>query len=697
MSKEAAVDTYRKFSSIPSIKFAHIDKRTNLIHTTWSRTEATALEALQFRTIHNASDLTSTASFKVSNEKWNVPSHTQKLTAVLSQLKGEAADVKQYIELWSCSNLEKKIAVENLEEHGQIYEDDGVFGVLAWSPSEHKLLYVAEKKTPKSKSYFSEAKAEATDKAVEGTSFEYKEDWGELLMEKYQPMACVLDLDNKKVTVIDWLPENMSYGQAVWGGDDDTVFVIGWNNDPYKIGLIYCPIRKNTLFRVNLKDKTYITIQTTTGPNDNKKEAMCVWSPVVSRQGRKLVYLDNPLGGPHRHTSRLVVIDVATSLSKQPVDSLCCIPDLHCDRIVGSAWCSDERRIVLSTLCRTRREIIVVDTHLHTYSKISKDGEVGSWELLHVSDDGHVLASCSAPNLPPHLVMGKLGVVGEEGRIEWVRVTQPSELCSPSSLSFSVHSITPPEKDHDYDYILLEPKPKTKKKFPLLVYNHGGPHSAFTEAFSSKLASYCHLGYAILLTNYRGSLGYGEGSIKSLLGKVGVQDVQDIQAAIEDGLKKGWVDGGRMGVVGGSHGGFLTAHCIGQYPDMFKVAIALNPVINFSNMLGVSDIPDWIYTELGFPFDWSQTVPEEMLALQASRSPFAHVKKMKTPLLLAVGTKDRRVPNSQAMQLYHSLKALNKDVKMYVYTKSSHPLSEPETDSDLFVNMVLWISQHINA
>lgn len=167
------------------------------------------------------------------------------------------------------------------------------------------------------------------------------------------------------------------------------------------------------------------------------------------------------------------------------------------------------------------------------------------------------------------------------------------------------------------------------------------------------------LGYAILLVNYRGSVGAGQDSVDFLLGKVGQSDVADCILATDTTLKKyKFLPPERIFLVGGSHGGFLVAHLSGQYPDMFKAVVARNPVIDIASMSIISDIPDWCFVEAGYP-DYSQVGKPDEEALLSMRkvSPIEHAHKVKAPTLLQLGSKDLRVPSHQGMEYLTRLKA----------------------------------------
>jgi dipeptidyl aminopeptidase/acylaminoacyl peptidase len=145
-----------------------------------------------------------------------------------------------------------------------------------------------------------------------------------------------------------------------------------------------------------------------------------------------------------------------------------------------------------------------------------------------------------------------------------------------------------------FQSLLVTPKLiLAEKKLPLVVVPHGGPHSGFTTSFLASTACFAmQLGATVLLVNYRGSIGYGQRSIDSLLGGIGRNDVDDMMQAVHLTLSnEEYIDSNRLFVVGGSHGGFLSAHLIGQFPTMFRAAAMRNPVTNIPSMASVSDIP----------------------------------------------------------------------------------------------------------
>jgi len=278
-------------------------------------------------------------------------------------------------------------------------------------------------------------------------------------------------------------------------------------------------------------------------------------------------------------------------------------------------------------------------------------------------------------------------------------VNKPTLVCQSEVLLVSPSS-GPPLK---FTAILDMPTNVAKttgEKFPLIVFPHGGPHSSFSQDYSIFVAGFLELGFAVLKVNYRGSTGQGQASIEVLPGNVGTYDVMDVKVSLDLALANFPVlDANRVVVFGGSHGGFLAAHLVGQFPSVFKAAVCRNPVINLTNMFGLTDIPDWTMVEgitNGMKSYHSGVLPSpDQFKEMFSRSPIYHVDKVKTPTMILVGMKDLRVPPSQGIQLYKALKARGVETDLKVFPEDCHPLSKVETEAEVFVLTINWFLKHL--
>jgi len=271
-----------------------------------------------------------------------------------------------------------------------------------------------------------------------------------------------------------------------------------------------------------------------------------------------------------------------------------------------------------------------------------------------------------------------------------------------SGFSYKIMNVSPEHGDVKVDVssILLLPDNTENEKLPLIVVPHGGPHSATPTTFVPSYSYLCQHGrYAVLHVNFRGSTGFGQAALESLAGNAGTQDVLDVVAATNAAIDTGRIDPERVGICGGSHGGFLAAHLSGQHPDLFKVASMRNPCINIASMVTATDIPDWCHVEtLGIgKYDWDnfRAPSKEENDKMWDNSPIAHLENVKAPSLIALGMKDRRVPPSQGLEYFHSLRAKSLPTKLLVYEDCDHAIDRVVSEADFWINTKQWFDKHL--
>lgn len=213
----------------------------------------------------------------------------------------------------------------------------------------------------------------------------------------------------------------------------------------------------------------------------------------------------------------------------------------------------------------------------------------------------------------------------------------------------------------------------------MIVVLHGGPHCVSTSHFSKTLAFLSSIGYNLLMVNYRGSLGFGEEALQSLPGNVGSQDVNDVLAAIDHVISLKLASPPRIALFGGSHGGFLSTHLIGQAPEKFSVAAVWNSVCNFALMVGTTDIPDWNFVNAYGTTEgktrFTEAPSKDDLNVFYDKSPISHIHKVKAPTLFVLGGKDFRVPVPDGLQYARALKARGVGVKVMMFPDDVHEIS----------------------
>jgi dipeptidyl aminopeptidase/acylaminoacyl peptidase len=229
------------------------------------------------------------------------------------------------------------------------------------------------------------------------------------------------------------------------------------------------------------------------------------------------------------------------------------------------------------------------------------------------------------------------------------------------------------------------------RKYPMLLYIHGGPHALYGNNFFHEFQVLAARGYVVLFTNPRGSSGYGQEFGNIIQYRYPGDDYKDLMAGVDEVLKRGYVDSDRMGVMGGSGGGLLTAWVIG-HTKRFAAACAQRGVYNWYSFTNTADF-NYMFAKRWFKdFPWKD--PEGYLA----RSPISYVADITTPLLIIHNEEDWRVPISQGEELFTALKMLKREVKMVRFPQEPHGLSRMGRPSHRIAridHIVDWMDQHL--
>lgn len=206
------------------------------------------------------------------------------------------------------------------------------------------------------------------------------------------------------------------------------------------------------------------------------------------------------------------------------------------------------------------------------------------------------------------------------------------------------------------------------KKYPLILEIHGGPHAMYANAYFHEFQMLAAEGYAVLFINPRGSHGYGQKFVDAVRGDYGGRDYADLMEAVDYALDKyDFIDRDRLGVTGGSYGGFMTNWIVG-HTNRFKAAVTQRSISNWISFYGVSDI--------GYYFNaWQIKSELEDVETMWKHSPLAYVGNVETPLLILHSEKDYRCPIEQAEQLFIALKHRKKETKFIRFPESNHELS----------------------
>jgi acylaminoacyl-peptidase len=245
-----------------------------------------------------------------------------------------------------------------------------------------------------------------------------------------------------------------------------------------------------------------------------------------------------------------------------------------------------------------------------------------------------------------------------------------------------------------HGWLMRPPRARGRHKSPLILEVHGGPEAMYGWSFMHEFQVLAARGYAVLYTNPRGSKGYGEAFTARIFADWGNQDAADCLSAVEAASALPGIDAARLGVAGGSYGGFMTAWLVG-HSDRFQAAVAMRGCYNFASFYGTSDIGPWFGDYiLGGPVYARE-------ALYRERSPLTYASQIRTPLLLIHSESDLRCPIEQAEQLFVQLRRLGQTpTELIRFPEESHNLSRsgrPDRRVERLEQMVAWFERFLGA
>jgi len=325
---------------------------------------------------------------------------------------------------------------------------------------------------------------------------------------------------------------------------------------------------------------------------------------------------------------------------------------------------------------------------------------LGSVELLNVTAEGHitplvhgakvVTGATVAANGEIAVSFADASTVGdlaslERGEIRLLtdfsavlrnnsRVTEPRDFEAESADGHPVHG-----------WVVL---PDGPGPHPVLLSIHGGPFSQYTGSFFDEAQVYAAAGYAVVMCNPRGSSGYGQAHGRAIKERMGTLDMQDVLAFLDSALSSfDALDKDRVGIMGGSYGGYLTAWTI-AHDHRFKGAIVERGFLDPVSFAGSADI-GWF-----FGSQYTGETAEQM----AAQSPMAVMSRVETPTLVIHSENDLRCPVEQGQRYYAQLKAQGVETSLLIFPGEDHELSRsgtPHHRRQRFEHILRWWARYL--
>jgi dipeptidyl aminopeptidase/acylaminoacyl peptidase len=232
------------------------------------------------------------------------------------------------------------------------------------------------------------------------------------------------------------------------------------------------------------------------------------------------------------------------------------------------------------------------------------------------------------------------------------------------------------------------------RRYPLVFVVHGGP-AWFSQEYLLDdeeqgyypSVQFVNKGVLVLKPNYRGSIGRGQAFAELNVNNLGIGDLWDLESAIDHLAALGWVDVERVGCMGWSQGGYISAFA-GLHSQAFRAVSVGAGVADWYTYHISNDIPD-------FTVDYLSGSPFRDRGLYVKTAPISQLAQARTPMLIQHGTEDRRVPLSNAMELYRGLKEMGVPVELFVFPGMAHPITKPRENHAVMHQNLAWFSHYL--
>ncbi len=400
-------------------------------------------------------------------------------------------------------------------------------------------------------------------------------------------------------------------------------------------------------------------------------------SPQYSPDGRFIAYTSQARDGYESDLIGLKVYDRQTGKSKIVT------PDF--DQWVGGfAWAPDNNTIFFTAGEEAQTPIFKTSIHNPKVETVL----VGLTDELSVAPDGKTLVFSRSSVTQPAEVYSASVSGGSSTQITHANDALIADL----EMNPVEYVSTAGANGAQIQSLILKPPAfDPSRKYPAIVLVHGGPQSAWDDAWSYRWNAqmFAAPGYVVMMTNFHGSTGYGQKFVESISGDWGDAPFEDIMKATDYLENLPYVDKDRIGAAGASFGGYMI-NWIASHTHRFKALVTHDGVYDNHSMYGETEelwFDEWEFK--GLPWDKNSE------ALRDKWSPSNFVQNIKTPMLVVEGGKDYRVPEGQAFQLFTSLQRLGVPSRLLYFPDECHWVLKPQNSQLWYKTVLGWLGQYV--
>ncbi|CAI2385616.1 unnamed protein product [Moneuplotes crassus] len=649
------------------------------------------------------------------------------------------------------------VSIERYDENGyqETYElggcgapyNDAVFGGISFNQDHTKIVFIAEDKNiPSYESYFSTNSQENTPNSVplykkwkyNDLDSTQKNNFGETLTNKKHPVIVVYDLAHKKIKVLDIqklykegtlqpnIFDSTFPAHPIFDESGEGIIFHGYHLPIDRLGLNFALNRPTKLYYLKKHDlEEERSDSNESGEAEKAKPQYDVeiltkdsYFSGFAKFSSDYKYLSYFCVKEKFHTHMTAVgLNAIKNFGKKTQNQYQVVKrdyEMN-DKFSGiygyhhlfsqANFIKGTYKFMVSTTNQGKEIIILVDVEDKTVKILNNPDMTtnDSMDILKISKEVAFINSSSVSEPTSSYILTNF----DEENPTWTKIGQSygkSDFFDKIRAKIKIDTLSTFEgatgqfiRVQDHQNEIFEDIDTNKR--PTILILHGGPHAYYPyNRFIQDNLLWLSLGYNLFVANYRGSLGFGLKFSDQLSGNAYNLDVADCLDLFSQCLTtfKEEIDDTKLGIYGGSHGGYLTCSIIShpEWINKFSAACIWNPVTAMHSAMVFSDLPDWFYSvACNKPHTW--IMDQEDIIKMYEKSPISRLSNIQTPSLFIIGGDDRRCPDMQGIYFWRGLKSLGVDTDLHYYPNDGHSVPSIAEGIDAKVNLLRWWSKYL--